>query len=70
MTAVRAFAQTLRRYTTARAVLQNYTQINEMLTDLNCMDFRSIQEQVRYFEIFGYFNITQLLVETFSGFFH
>jgi len=49
VTAVRAFAQTLRRYTTARAVLQNYTQINQMLTDLNRMDFRSVQ-QVRYFE--------------------
>ncbi|CAI6363145.1 unnamed protein product [Macrosiphum euphorbiae] len=44
VTAVRAFAQTLRRYTTARAVLQNYTQINQMLTDLNRMDFRNVQQ--------------------------
>ncbi|CAH1737097.1 unnamed protein product [Aphis gossypii] len=47
VTAVRTFAQTLRRYTTVRAVLQNYTQINEMLTDLNHVDFRNIQEQVQ-----------------------
>lgn len=56
MTAVSAFAQTLRRYTSlnhlaqaARAVLQNYTQINQMLTDLNRVDFRNVQEQVRDF---------------------
>jgi len=58
VTAVSAFAQTLRRYTSlnhlaqaARAVLQNYTQINQMLTDLNRVDFRNVQEQVRDFEI-------------------
>eukprot|EP00102_Acyrthosiphon_pisum_P022351 XP_016659561.1 PREDICTED: DNA-binding protein RFX2 [Acyrthosiphon pisum] len=44
VTTVRAFAQTLRRYTTARAVLQNYTQINQMLTDLSRMDFRNLQQ--------------------------
>jgi len=63
VTAVSAFAQTLRRYTSlnhlaqaARAVLQNYTQINQMLTDLNRMDFRNAQ-QVRYFKTFVFLNI-------------
>lgn len=56
MTAVRTFAQTLRRYTTVRAVLQNYTQINQMLTDLNHVDFRNIQEQVRDYDIFVFIN--------------
>ena len=48
-----AFAQTLRRYTSlnhlaqaARAVLQNSTQINQMLADLNRVDFHNVQEQV------------------------
>lgn len=48
-----AFAQTLRRYTSlnhlaqaARAVLQNSAQINQMLTDLNRVDFHNVQEQV------------------------
>ncbi|XP_029345976.1 DNA-binding protein RFX2 isoform X2 [Acyrthosiphon pisum] len=45
--AVRAFAQTLRRCTSARAVLQNYTKINQILTDLNCMDFYNEQEYVQ-----------------------
>jgi len=49
--AVRAFAQTLRRCTSARAVLQNYTQINQILTDLNCMDFYDEQEQVDIFKV-------------------
>ncbi|XP_060849947.1 DNA-binding protein RFX2-like isoform X2 [Rhopalosiphum padi] len=55
VTAVSAFAQTLRRYTSlnhlaqaARAVLQNYTQINQMLTDLNRVDFRNVQEQASW----------------------
>lgn len=58
MTAVSAFAQTLRRYTSlnhlaqaARAVLQNYTQISQMLADLNRVDFRNVQEQVGSFLI-------------------
>ena len=45
-----AFAQTLRRYTSlnhlaqaARAVLQNTSQINQMLTDLNRVDFANVQ---------------------------
>ena len=45
-----AFAQTLRRYTSlnhlaqaARAVLQNTTQINQMLADLNRVDFANVQ---------------------------
>ena len=45
-----AFAQTLRRYTSlnhlaqaARAVLQNTTQISQMLADLNRVDFANVQ---------------------------
>jgi regulatory factor X 1/2/3 len=41
---------TLRRYTTlnhlaqaAKALLQNTQQINQMLTDLNRVDFRTVQ---------------------------
>ncbi|XP_074933357.1 transcription factor RFX3-like [Phalacrocorax aristotelis] len=48
--AVSAFAQTLRRYTSlnhlaqaARAVLQNTSQINQMLSDLNRVDFANVQ---------------------------
>jgi len=48
--AVGAFAQTLRRYTSlnhlaqaARAVLQNTSQISQMLTDLNRVDFANEQ---------------------------
>ncbi|XP_071800198.1 transcription factor RFX3-like isoform X2 [Asterias amurensis] len=48
--AVTAFAQTLRRYTSlnhlaqaARAVLQNTSQINQMLSDLNRVDFANEQ---------------------------
>lgn len=47
---VSAFAQTLRRYTSlnhlaqaARAVLQNASQINQMLSDLNRVDFANVQ---------------------------
>ena len=47
---VSAFAQTLRRYTSlnhlaqaARAVLQNTTQISQMLADLNRVDFANVQ---------------------------
>jgi len=50
LTAVKSFAQILRRYTSlnhlaqaARAVLQNSNQITQMLTDLNKVDFNSIQ---------------------------
>lgn len=53
VTAIGAFAQTLRRYTSlnhlaqaARAVLQNSSQINQMLSDLNRVDFHNVQEQV------------------------
>ncbi|XP_049732485.1 DNA-binding protein RFX2 isoform X3 [Elephas maximus indicus] len=52
---VGAFAQTLRRYTSlnhlaqaARAVLQNTSQINQMLTDLNRVDFANVQEQASW----------------------
>ncbi|XP_065715902.1 transcription factor RFX3-like [Patagioenas fasciata] len=51
--AVSAFAQTLRRYTSlnhlaqaARAVLQNTSQINQMLSDLNRVDFANVQMKV------------------------
>lgn len=54
MSAVSALAQTLRRYTSlnhlaqaARAVLQNSSQITQMLADLNRVDFHNVQEQVR-----------------------
>ncbi|KAB1259111.1 DNA-binding protein RFX2 [Camelus dromedarius] len=47
---VSAFAQTLRRYTSlnhlaqaARAVLQNTSQISQMLSDLNRVDFANVQ---------------------------
>lgn len=53
--AVSAFAQTLRRYTSlnhlaqaARAVLQNTSQISQMLTDLNRVDFANVQEQASW----------------------
>ncbi|XP_064605330.1 transcription factor RFX3-like isoform X2 [Liolophura sinensis] len=53
--AVSAFAQTLRRYTSlnhlaqaARAVLQNTSQITQMLTDLNRVDFANVQEQASW----------------------
>jgi regulatory factor X 1/2/3 len=48
-----SLAQTLRRYTSlnhlaqaARAVLQNQTQITQMLSDLNRVDFHNVEEQV------------------------
>lgn len=48
--AVSAFCQTLRRYTSlnhlaqaARAVLQNSSQITQMLNDLNRVDFHNVQ---------------------------
>uniref|UniRef100_A0A1B0BJZ2 RFX-type winged-helix domain-containing protein n=1 Tax=Glossina palpalis gambiensis TaxID=67801 RepID=A0A1B0BJZ2_9MUSC len=54
-TAVSAFCQTLRRYTSlnhlaqaARAVLQNSTQIAQMLNDLNRVDFHNVQEQAAW----------------------
>lgn len=50
LAAVVAFSQTLRRYTSlnhlaqaARAVLQNSTQISQMLADLNRVDFANVQ---------------------------
>uniref|UniRef100_A0A6J0SNC0 DNA-binding protein RFX2 n=1 Tax=Pogona vitticeps TaxID=103695 RepID=A0A6J0SNC0_9SAUR len=55
VTVVSAFAQTLRRYTSlnhlaqaARAVLQNTSQINQMLSDLNRVDFANVQEQASW----------------------
>lgn len=55
LSAVSAFAQTLRRYTSlnhlaqaARAVLQNSSQINQMLSDLNRVDFHNVQEQASW----------------------
>uniref|UniRef100_A0A1A7WIG2 Regulatory factor X, 1b (Influences HLA class II expression) n=2 Tax=Iconisemion striatum TaxID=60296 RepID=A0A1A7WIG2_9TELE len=50
-----SFSQTLRRYTSlnhlaqaARAVLQNTAQINQMLSDLNRVDFTNVQEQASW----------------------
>lgn len=50
LTAVSAFSQSLRRYTSlnhlaqaARAVLHNGNQISQMLTDLNRVDFHNVQ---------------------------
>lgn len=50
VTTCSAFAQTLRRYTSlnhlaqaARAVLQNSSQISQMLADLNRVDFANVQ---------------------------
>ncbi|XP_056143385.1 MHC class II regulatory factor RFX1a isoform X1 [Lampris incognitus] len=55
VTSASAFAQTLRRYTSlnhlaqaARAVLQNTAQINQMLSDLNRVDFANVQEQASW----------------------
>jgi len=53
--AVNAFSQTLRRYTSlnhlaqaARAVLHNSSQISQMLSDLNRVDFHNVQEQAAW----------------------
>lgn len=53
--AVSAFSQTLRRYTSlnhlaqaARAVLHNSTQISQMLSDLNRVDFHNVQVRNYY----------------------
>ncbi|XP_067138944.1 transcription factor RFX3-like isoform X5 [Centruroides vittatus] len=53
--AVCAFSQILRRYTSlnhlaqaARAVLQNSSQIHQMMTDLNRVDFHNVQEQASW----------------------
>lgn len=55
ISAVSALAQTLRRYTSlnhlaqaARAVLKNPSQITQMLTDLNRVDFNNVQEQASW----------------------
>lgn len=55
VSSVVAFSQTLRRYTSlnhlaqaARAVLQNSSQINQMVTDLNRVDFANVQEQASW----------------------
>jgi len=57
LSAVKPFCQTLRRYTSlnhlaqaARAVLQNPVQVTQMLTDLNRVDFHTVEEQVRNLE--------------------
>ena len=53
VSAVVAFSQTLRRYTSlnhlaqaARAVLQNSSQVSQMLNDLNRVDFGNVQVSV------------------------
>jgi regulatory factor X 1/2/3 len=55
VSAVVAFSQTLRRYTSlnhlaqaARAVLQNSSQVSQMLNDLNRVDFGNVQEQASW----------------------
>ncbi|XP_019850311.1 PREDICTED: DNA-binding protein RFX2-like isoform X1 [Amphimedon queenslandica] len=55
VSSVIAFSQTLRRYTSlnhlaqaARAVLQNASQINQMINDLNRVDFANVQEQAAW----------------------
>ncbi|CAH8581251.1 unnamed protein product [Heterobilharzia americana] len=55
VSAVSALAQTLRRYTSlnhlaqaARAVLKNVNQINQMLADLNRVDFNNVHEQASW----------------------
>ena len=55
MSCVCALAQTLRRHTSlnhlaqaARAVLKNASQISQMLTDLNRVDFTNVQEQASW----------------------
>ncbi|KAF6768771.1 hypothetical protein AHF37_09942, partial [Paragonimus kellicotti] len=56
ISAVSALAQTLRRYTSlnhlaqaARTVLKNTNQINQMLTDLNRVDFNNVQVNPKLF---------------------
>ncbi|XP_035211003.1 transcription factor RFX3-like [Stegodyphus dumicola] len=70
LSAISAFAQTLRRYTSlnhlaqaARAVLQSSTQIKQMTSDLNKIDFRNIQEQASWVCQCEDDAIRQLLVE-------
>jgi len=53
--AVKSLAQMLRRYTglnhlaqAARAVLQNSSQVSQMLNDLNKVDFTNVQEQASW----------------------
>ncbi|CAF4268076.1 unnamed protein product [Didymodactylos carnosus] len=55
LTIVNIFATTLRRYTSlnhlaqaARAVLNNASQVQQMLQDLNKVDFRNVQEQTSW----------------------
>lgn len=55
ISAVCALAQTLRRYTSlnhlaqaARAVLKNANQINQMLADLNRVDFNNVQVSISF----------------------
>lgn len=55
LSTVTAFGQTLRRYTSlnhlaqaARAVLQNSSQISQMLNDLNRVDFHNVHEQASW----------------------
>lgn len=60
ISAVSAFSQTLRRYTSlnhlaqaARAVLQNGSQIAQMLNDLNRVDFHNVQVCFENFSAIG-----------------
>ncbi|TNN10535.1 Transcription factor RFX3 [Schistosoma japonicum] len=67
VSAVSALAQTLRRYTSlnhlaqaARAVLKNANQINQMLADLNRVDFYNVQEQASWVCQCSDFTVSQL----------
>lgn len=53
--AVTAFSHTLKRYTSlnhlssaARPLLQNYAQVQQMISDLGKVDFRNLQEQANW----------------------
>ncbi|KAL5284425.1 RFX3 family protein [Megaselia abdita] len=55
LSSIKAFCQTLKRYTSlnhlaqaARAVLQNNTQITQMMMDLNRVDFHNVHEQASW----------------------
>ena len=63
LTTINAFAMTLRRYTSlnhlaqaARAVLLNSTQVNQMLADLNKVDFHNVQVCISFLCNFSFLN--------------
>lgn len=78
--AVNVFSHILRRYTSlnhlssaARTVLQNQAQIQQMITDLNRVDFKNVQEQASWVcqcdakiveEIQQSFKVSNITIET------